>query len=160
MSKHKKPFRPDQANYEVGYGKPPVATRFQPGQSGYPQGRPRKVETVLVPRLNDLQNWYAHEAQQMVTVTTGRRKRKIPAILAVYDQQLALALRGNTRAAKLVMEIHTKMVEGKEASRVALKEAMIERYRDNGYSEAEIMLEMEVGGTGISLFRKKDGSLI
>jgi len=29
-------------NYEVGYGKPPKAHRFKPGQSGNPRGRPRK----------------------------------------------------------------------------------------------------------------------
>ncbi len=26
--------------YEVGYGKPPAAHRFQPGRSGNPNGRP------------------------------------------------------------------------------------------------------------------------
>ena len=29
---------------EVGYGKPPEATRFKPGQSGNPKGRPRKAK--------------------------------------------------------------------------------------------------------------------
>lgn len=27
--------------YEIGYGKPPLRTRFQPGQSGNKQGRPK-----------------------------------------------------------------------------------------------------------------------
>lgn len=27
--------------YDVGYGKPPVATRFKQGQSGNPKGRPK-----------------------------------------------------------------------------------------------------------------------
>ena len=27
--------------YEVGYGKPPKDTRFKPGQSGNPSGRPK-----------------------------------------------------------------------------------------------------------------------
>ncbi|MFM2257093.1 MAG: hypothetical protein RIQ28_940, partial [Pseudomonadota bacterium] len=30
-------------DYEVGYCKPPVATRFKPGQSGNPAGAKRKV---------------------------------------------------------------------------------------------------------------------
>ena len=28
-------------DYEVGYGKPPKATRFKPERSGNPKGRPR-----------------------------------------------------------------------------------------------------------------------
>jgi hypothetical protein len=28
-------------DYEVGYAKPPARTRFKPGQSGNPKGRPR-----------------------------------------------------------------------------------------------------------------------
>jgi len=31
----------DYQDYQVGYGKPPAETRFQKGQSGNPQGRPR-----------------------------------------------------------------------------------------------------------------------
>ncbi len=30
------------AAYEVGYGRPPVASRFQPGQCGNPKGRPAR----------------------------------------------------------------------------------------------------------------------
>lgn len=32
----------DDNEYEVGYGKPPLHTRWEPGQSGNPKGRPRK----------------------------------------------------------------------------------------------------------------------
>lgn len=30
-----------KASYEVGYGRPPLATRFKPGQSGNAKGRPK-----------------------------------------------------------------------------------------------------------------------
>jgi Family of unknown function (DUF5681) len=33
-------------DYEVGYGRPPVATRFQAGGVGNPKGRPKKTKTV------------------------------------------------------------------------------------------------------------------
>lgn len=35
-------------DYEVGYCKPPVATRFKPGQSGNPSGRRRKKEPATL----------------------------------------------------------------------------------------------------------------
>lgn len=31
---------------EVGYKKPPMSTRFRPGQSGNPKGRPKKKESL------------------------------------------------------------------------------------------------------------------
>ncbi len=31
----------EAADYEVGYCRPPLATRFRPGQSGNPRGRPK-----------------------------------------------------------------------------------------------------------------------
>ena len=33
-------------DYEVGYGRPPIATRFRPGGNGNPNGRPKKKKTV------------------------------------------------------------------------------------------------------------------
>ena len=33
--------------YRVGYGRPPLSTRFQPGHSGNPQGRPKGARNTL-----------------------------------------------------------------------------------------------------------------
>ena len=35
-----------KADYEVGYGRPPVATRFKPGNNCNPRGRPKQKKTV------------------------------------------------------------------------------------------------------------------
>jgi hypothetical protein len=43
---------PARMNYEVGYAKPPLETRFKKGQSGNPRGRPRGTRNKL-PALNE-----------------------------------------------------------------------------------------------------------
>jgi hypothetical protein len=45
----------EPAEEKVGYGRPPVSTRFKPGQSGNPRGRPKgskSLEQVLRQALN------------------------------------------------------------------------------------------------------------
>src|SRR5262245_24595769 len=42
-ARSKKTNTPNQADYRVGYGRPPTDTRFKPGVSGNPKGRRKKV---------------------------------------------------------------------------------------------------------------------
>jgi hypothetical protein len=59
----------DARDYEVGYKKPPLHTRFKKGQSGNPRGRPRGAKNFSSV-LNDALN-------QPVVVTENGRRRKI-----------------------------------------------------------------------------------
>jgi hypothetical protein len=46
---------PPPSDDKVGYGRPPVSTRFKPGQSGNPRGRPKgskSLNQVLLQALN------------------------------------------------------------------------------------------------------------
>ena len=60
------------ASYEVGYAKPPVETRFKPGQSGNPRGRPKgaknKPQHISTDTLHDI---ILSEAYRKVTITEG-----------------------------------------------------------------------------------------
>lgn len=71
---------PGAASYEVGYGKPPKATRFRKGESGNPRGRPkgrRNLATEL------------HQALSETVVVTENGKRKRLTKRTVICRQLA-----------------------------------------------------------------------
>jgi hypothetical protein len=44
MTVEKKP----PGDYEVGYGRPPKASQFKPGQSGNPRGRPKQADAAAL----------------------------------------------------------------------------------------------------------------
>ena len=85
------------APYAVGYGKPPVHTRFRKGRSGNPGGRPRQAATERAKALA------LQEAYRTITVKEGGRARALPAIQAVLRSQIALAAEGNVQAQRAVL---------------------------------------------------------
>jgi Family of unknown function (DUF5681) len=85
--------------YEVGYGKPPVHTRFRKGQSGNPSGRPKRTATE---RAKDIA---LQEAYRLVPVRDGDKIVKMPAIQAVHRSQIALAAKGNGPAQRAVLRV-------------------------------------------------------
>ena len=56
---------------KVGYGRPPVATRFKPGMSGNPSGK-RKAKPSLSQRLDRI-------LAESVSVTEGGRSKRMTA---------------------------------------------------------------------------------
>src|SRR5215208_7957735 len=87
------------AAYEVGYGKPPVHSRFRKGQSGNPSGRPRRKSTE---RAKDIA---LQEAYRLVPVREGDKIVKMPALQAVHRSQIALAAKGNGPAQRAVFRV-------------------------------------------------------
>jgi len=87
----------DEKPYVVGYGKPPKATRFRPGQSGNPKGRPkgaRGVGKVLEEALS-----------QEVSVTEGGRTSRITKREALILSLVTKALKGDMRAASETLKL-------------------------------------------------------
>ena len=83
--------------YTVGYGKPPISTRFKKGCSGNPSGRPRRsrnVQTVLKEILN-----------RKITVRDRYGERKIAAQEAMLLKFCENALKGDPRALKTMVTL-------------------------------------------------------
>jgi len=92
----KKPKQAPEGDYKVGYGKPPEATRFQPGQSGNPAGRARGR-----PSFDEL---LLEEAARLVKFKAGDKVIHMDRDRALVRKLMELALQGNLRALQLVAD--------------------------------------------------------
>ncbi len=81
----------------VGYKKPPVWTRFQKGQSGNPNGRPKKDESFRGITENEL--------QREVSIKEGGRVKKVTIKVAIVKRCLAEAAQGKTRSLEMILKL-------------------------------------------------------
>jgi hypothetical protein len=112
----------------IGYGRPPVHTRFKPGKSGNPKGRPRNsrnLRTIIQDALT-----------QKIVLRQGQGKRSITKLEGIVLRQVEGALKGNDKAALAALKM---------AAQVGLLEAPeseIEAAANLSNSEKEIMEEL------------------
>jgi hypothetical protein len=99
-------------DFEVGYGKPPLRTRFRKGQSGNAGGRPRGMTAGRAKALA------LKEAYRMVNVKAGDRIIALPALQAILRSQVALAAKGNGPAQRAVIEA-VQAIEREAAAQAA-----------------------------------------
>ena len=119
------PKAPRLTPCEVGYAKPPEATRFRPGQSGNPSGRPkgarnRRSKNGLGER--QLQDIILAEAYRGIRVNEGDRQVTMPMAQAVVRSLAVNAAKGQPRAQK----VFTDMVGAAERERQALNAEWLE----------------------------------
>jgi len=84
-------------DYRVGYGKPPLATRFRKGMSSNPRGRPRgarNLATVVAAALGE-----------RVTINENGRRRRISKFEAAIKQLVNRAASGEARATQLLLAL-------------------------------------------------------
>lgn len=96
----------EDGSYKVGKGRPPVDRRFQPGQSGNPKGRrkgQRNLDTLVIATM------------QKTIVVTGPQgaKRKISQLDALVLKLYEKAIKGDLRAAHLLLDWYVKATERK-----------------------------------------------
>lgn len=97
--------KPDTATYEVGYRKPPQKSRFKPGQSGNPRGRPKGSKRT--PHLNEerMKEIVLEEAYRTISIRDGARAVTLPIIQAVIRSLAVTAARGNQRSQRLFTDL-------------------------------------------------------
>ena len=142
--------RPDAA-YEVGYGKPPSDSRFKPGQSGNPKGRPRGAKNKR-PALNEerLKGIILDEAYRDITVRDGERNVTVPMARAIIRALAVNAAKGNHRAQQMFADLlSTTEAQNKAQADELLKTAI----------DYKLGWEEELRRRFNMLDRNKDGKL-
>ena len=93
-----------------GYGRPPEHTRFKPGTSGNPKGRPKQSK--------NLKSIIQQALTSTVTVRENGRQRSVSKIEGVVLSQLERALKGNEKAALAVLRMagHVDLLNGGDGS--------------------------------------------
>ena len=81
---------------KVGYRRPPVATRFKPGQSGNPSGK-RKARPTLSQRLDRI-------LAEIVPVTEGGKSKRMTKEEVFLRQLVTRAIGGDRQSARLVLD--------------------------------------------------------
>lgn len=84
-------------DYEVGYGKPPKAGQFKPGQSGNPKGRKKgriSLEDVILKELFS-----------KVKIREGNKEHKVTKLSALIKSRTNTALKGDRHAFADVMKL-------------------------------------------------------
>ncbi|MDO8423602.1 MAG: DUF5681 domain-containing protein [Parvibaculum sp.] len=123
----------------VGYGKPPAATRFKPGQSGNPNGRPKKKAVATgVPHMSEerMKDIVQEEAYRTISVRDGEKLVEIPVVQAILRGVALSAAKGNAKAQKTFTDLLRVVEEDKKALHDEYIKTMIE-YKIDGMKEIE-----------------------
>ena len=103
---------PPHGEYPVGYGHPPQQTRFQPGRSGNPKGRPKGSK--------NFSTLFAEELAQPVSLTENGKRKKMPKRRALAKQVINKALSNDPKAAALVFD-QIRRSEGSGEAPIAIE---------------------------------------
>jgi hypothetical protein len=86
-------------SYTVGRGRPPIKSRWQPGQSGNPNGRPRRVKGI-----QSLQAAFGKVLTEKVLLPFRGRMRRLALHDIVARAIVKKAAEGDMKAISLLLE--------------------------------------------------------
>ena len=92
--------RKPRAGYVVGYGRPPLSTRFQPGQSGNPKGRPKDVRSVSSMARDAL--------EKTIDLPENGTHRKMTVRERAYERLAEKAMAGDIKALNFLLALENE----------------------------------------------------
>lgn len=107
----------DQAvndDYVVGYGKPPLHSRWASGVSGNPSGAKKRART-LTEEVSDV-------LSQRIAINQNGQRQMITKLRATVMQTVNKAISGDARSTKLVLEL-ARQSDNEEALSAVLHDA-------------------------------------
>jgi len=127
---------------KVGYGRPPVHSRFKPGQSGNPPGRPKGTLNFTTDLKRTL--------QAPVTLNDGRKTRRVTTQEAALLRLAEKALKGDPRALEKLVSLSATLSANKAESpsktMAADDQAILDRYRQLILNETNSPFETDDDG--------------
>jgi Family of unknown function (DUF5681) len=127
---------------KVGYGRPPVHSRFKPGQSGNPRGRPKGTLNFTTDLKRIL--------QAPVTLNDGRKTRRVTTQEAALLRLAEKALKGDPRALEKLVSLSATLsannAESPSKTMAADDQAILDRYRELILNETNSPFETDDDG--------------
>jgi Family of unknown function (DUF5681) len=127
---------------KVGYGRPPVHSRFKPGQSGNPRGRPKGTLNFTTDLKRTL--------QAPVTLNDGRKTRRVTTQEAALLRLAEKALKGDPRALEKLVSLSATLsannAESPSKTTAADDQAILDRYRQLILNETNSPFETDDDG--------------
>ena len=118
MADEKKAIDPQSdGSYEVGYRKPPKRTRFQPGQSGNPRGRPKGTKNLKTDLMEEL--------GEKIVIREGDRSQKVSKQRALLKSVVNRAIKGDARAIGIALSTMMRLLDTGEGAPAA-EEALLD----------------------------------
>jgi hypothetical protein len=121
---------PKHGKDDVGYGKPPSHTKYKPGQSGNPRGRPRRSI------FDDGEHAFEEELLKSLTVTVDGRKKKVHPMTLIAKRIVKDSIDGNFKAINLYKQLTDFQFASKseKAKRRLCTRRLLEQFFKDGES--------------------------
>jgi hypothetical protein len=120
--------------YAVGYGKPPVHSRFQKGRSGNPKGRPKGTRNLKTDLLEEL--------SEPILIREGERQVRTTKQRALVKSLIAKALKGDMRAMATLITLSVRLFGMEEITDDASAPLSVQEQEQLAVLEARFLRRM------------------